>query len=89
MNQKNDGKLGQTMVLQSMQAAVAQQRSAGQTTVPIAWVDSWITQLQSEQYPYPYAPLRPYSFFDTFHPVDTFVPLFAERVTFRTTTTLK
>jgi hypothetical protein len=82
------GNVGNIQVLQSMRAAVQQQRAAGQNTVPIAWVDSWIAQLDAEYaYPYPYgAPFSPYSFVD-FHPISTFLPLFAtnERVTFTST----
>jgi hypothetical protein len=85
---KQQGNVGNVQVLQSMKAAVAQQRAAG--TVPVAWVDSWIAQLESDYgynypaaYPYAYSPFRPYSFVD-FHPLDTFfTPLFSERVNFR------
>jgi len=92
---KQQGDVGNIQVLNSMKAAVAQQRAVG--TVPVAWVDSWIAQLETDYgaypysgYPYAYSPLRPYSFVD-FHPLDTFfTPLFSDRVTFRTsTTTLK
>lgn len=87
MNQNKNGQLGNVQVLNSMQAAVQQQRAAGQTTVPIQWVDSWIAQLQQDYaYPYPYAaPYSPYSFYDYFHPVDTFLPLFTDRISFRVT----
>jgi len=93
---QQQGKVGNVQVLNSMQAAVQQQRVAGQVTVPIQWVDSWIAQLQADygygyqQTPYAYLPNRSYStFFDAFHPVDTFMPLFSDNFTVRTTTTLK
>jgi len=93
MNKQPNGKVGNLQVLNSMKAAVAQQRAVG--SVPVQWVDSWIAQLQAEYggyggypysgYPYTYSPLLPYSLVD-FHPVDTFFsPFFTERVNFRVT----
>jgi hypothetical protein len=92
--QQKQGQVGNVQVLNSMRAAVQQRRAAGQVTVPIQWVDSWISQLQTDYgsfdgYGFPYDPYRPYWPYHTFHPIDTFVPLFSSnaRVTF--TSTLK
>ena len=89
--QQKQGQVGNIEVLNSMRSVVAQQRANGQTTVPIAWVDSWIASLDA-QYGGGYRPyVQPYVYptqFPFFHPIDTFVPFgttFRFRVTQSTT----